>query len=111
MVETLFNHAFRTTITKMDDGTLKYGGYEFMIFDAIASKLRFSYTIGLPTLCCMWGREVDNGKNFTGLLGDMFNGYSDVGWANLFDTPARRKALDVTEAYTIDSGCFMVHTI
>ena len=84
----------------------RWGGFEFMIFDAMAKKLKINYTIGPPKVCCMWGKK--EGDNFTGLMGDLFNGYSDIGWANLFDTPLRREAVDVTASYTIDSGCFMV---
>ena len=91
--------------------TFRYGGFEFMIFDAMAKKLKINYTVGLPKLCCMWGRKMPEGNNFTGLMGDLFNGYSDIGWANLFDTPLRRQAVDVTASYTIDSGCFMVGQI
>ena len=86
----------------------RYVGYEFMIFDAMAKKLKINYTIGLPKLCCMWGKKMPEGNNFTGLMGDLYNGYSDIGWANLFDTPLRREAVDVTASYTIDYGCFMV---
>ena len=25
-----------------------------------------------------------DGKNFSGLVGDLFNEYTDIGWANLF---------------------------
>ena len=77
-----------------------------MIFDAMAKKLKINYTIGAPKIPSMWGKK--DGDNFTGLMGDLFNGYSDIGWANLFDTPLRREAMDVTASYTIDSGCFMV---
>jgi hypothetical protein len=89
----------------------RYGGYEYLIFEAIASKLMFSFTINPPKICCTWGNEVDEGRNFTGLLGDLYNGYSDVGIANLYDTPLHRKALDVTKPYTVDYGCFMVNCV
>ena len=46
--------------------------------------------------------------NFTGLMGDLYNGYTDIGWANLFNTPVRRQAIDLTTPYTIDYACFMV---
>jgi hypothetical protein len=80
-----------------------------MIFDAIASKLKFSYTINLPQVCCMWGDPIQGENNFTGLLGDLYNGFSDIGIANLFDVPEYRKAMDVTNPYTIDYSCFLVN--
>ena len=87
---------------------VRYGGYEYMIFNEIARKLRINYTIGLPKLCCQWGRKMADSENFTGLIGDLYNGYSDIGWANLFNTPVRREAIDLTVPYTIDYACFMV---
>ena len=79
-----------------------------MIFNEIARKLHINYTIGLPKLCCQWGRKMADSENFTGLMGDLYNGYSDIGWANLFNTPVRREAIDLTAPYTIDYVCFMV---
>ena len=79
-----------------------------MIFNEVARKLQIKYTIGLPKLCCQWGRKMADSENFTGLMGDLYNGYSDIGWANLFNTPVRREAIDLTVPYTIDYACFMV---
>ena len=44
----------------------------------------FQYDISLPKACCLWGSQAKDGKNFTGLVGDLFNGFSDIGWANIF---------------------------
>ena len=106
------------TLNVINDGYLfslfvdnRYGGYEYMIFNEIARKLKITYTIGLPKLCCQWGRKMADSENFTGLMGDLYNGYSDIGWANLFNTPVRRAAIDLTTPYTIDYACFMVRQI
>ena len=94
--------------------TLRYGGYEVKMFDEIAKKSNFDYTISDPKTCCKWGKPDGNG-NYTGLLGDMFNKWGDVGWANQWDfdevsTPEEdvRGGADLTYAYLYDKNCFMV---
>ena len=69
---------------------------------------RFDYEISEPKQCCKWGNPVANGTNFTGLVGDLFNGYSDVGWANLFFNSQRTQLIDFTDPYRQDHGGFMV---
>ena len=69
---------------------------------------RFEYEISGPKLCCKWGNPVANGTNFTGLVGDLFNGYSDVGWANLFFNSQRTQLIDFTDPYRQDHAGFMV---
>ena len=36
------------------------------------------------------------------------NGYTDVAFANLFITPARKKYIDYLQPYTTDYACFLV---
>ena len=50
-----------------------------------------------------------DGKNFTGLGGDLFNKFSDIGWANLFFNYERSKFIDYSEPYIVDYGAFMVN--
>ena len=58
----------------------------------------------------MWGDPLDDGKkNFTGLVGDLLNGYSDIGWANLFFNLDQSKIMDYTDAYAVDYLAWMVH--
>ena len=59
-------------------------------------------------MCCKWGYPVDGGMNFTGLVGDLFNGYTDIGWANLFFSLSRSQVIDYSDAYTVDYTGFMV---
>ena len=59
-------------------------------------------------MCCLWGKAEDGGKNFSGLVGDLFNGYTDVAWAQLFFTLERSRFIDYTDAYMFDYGGFMV---
>ena len=54
---------------------------------------------------------MDDGKNFTGLVGDLFNGYSDIGWANLFFSLERSQFIDYTDPYMLDHGGFMVNNM
>ena len=84
------------------------------MFDEIAKKSNFDYTISDPKTCCKWGKP-DGNRNYTGLLGDMFNKWGDVGWANQWDfdevsTPEEdvRGGADLTYAYLYDKNCFMV---
>ena len=81
------------------------------MFDEIAKKSNFDYIISEPKTCCLWGKPDGNG-NYTGLLGDMFNKWTDVGWANNWDisNPEQdaRGGSDMTYAYLFDRTCFMV---
>ena len=95
------------TVNKLNNGTLEYGGYETMVFDNIAAKLNFRYTISPPKTGIMWGAYDDNG-NYTGLLGDLYNDWCDVGWANLWDRESHRATADLTYPHLFDSACFIV---
>ena len=70
-------------------------------------SFRFRYTISQPKLCCKWGNP-ENGKNFTGLVGDLLNKYTDIGWANLFFSLERSQFIDYSDPYRLDYGGFMV---
>jgi hypothetical protein len=76
----------------------------------LARCFSFDYVISPPVICCKWGDPIGDG-NLSGLVGDLFNGYSDVGWANLYNTPDRRDYIDYTDAYKIDHAGFMVRYI
>ena len=68
----------------------------------------FKYDISLPRLCCKWGNPLDGGRNFTGIVGDLLNGHSDIGWANMFFTQERSQIIDYSDPYNYDYGAFMV---
>ena len=68
----------------------------------------FEYDISLPKVCCLWGSQSEDGKNFSGLVGDLFNGYSDIGWANIFFNYERSTFIDLGEPYIFDYAAFMV---
>ena len=69
----------------------------------------FKYDISLPRLCCKWGNPLDGGKNFSGIVGDLLNGYSDIGWANMFYTQERSQIIDYIDPYNYVYGAFMVN--
>ena len=112
--------------TNEDGKDVVVGGYEYQIFDTIADKLKyvvfmyeyiektsgsfsFKYDISLPKICCMWGGPMDDQKkNFSGLVGDLLNGYSDIGWANLFFNLDQAQVMDYTDAYAVDYLAWMV---
>ena len=41
-------------------------------------------------------------------MGQLQMGRSDIGWANVFMIPARKKYVDFTEPYRIDRASFML---
>ena len=75
--------------------------------------MNFKYTISPPKtakgnhLCRCWGAGVGDG-NYTGLLGDLYNEWCDVAWANLYEFPLFRGAGDLTQPYSSDRACFLV---
>ena len=75
----------------------------------MAAKLNFAYRVGPPRTCCKWGRPLkEDPGNYSGLVGDLQNWWSDVGWANLFITAGRAKYIDYTSPYRNDLGCLVV---
>ena len=76
----------------------------------VNDSFSFEYKISQPKVCCLWGKAEDGGKNFSGLVGDLFNGYTDIAWAQLFFTLERSQFIDYTDAYMFDYGGFMVRT-
>ena len=78
-------------------------------FKKTAGSFSFKYDISLPKICCMWGGPMDDQKkNFSGLVGDLLNGYSDIGWANLFFNLDQAQVMDYTDAYAVDYLAWMV---
>ena len=100
MIKSLFDHQLPA---------LRYGGYEMKMFDEIAQKSNFDYTISEPKTCCVWGMPDGNG-NYTGLVGDMFNKWGDVGFTGTWDvrTWGAGDSADMTYAHLYEKICFMV---
>ncbi len=42
-----------------------------------------------------------------GLVGDLQHGIAEIGWANLYITPARGKVIDYSDWYTVEEFCFL----
>jgi hypothetical protein len=38
----------------------------------------------------------------------LYNGFSDIGWANLFATEEQKQMFDMTKPYNLDQGSFLV---
>ena len=76
--------------------------------NSVAGALNFKYVITYPTDGNLWGSEVQPGV-FSGLIGDLQNEKSDVGWALLFITPDRYKYIDYTNPFEVDHLCYMVY--
>ena len=82
------------------------------IFHTIATKLDFNYTISPPKsakgnhLCRCWGESDGNG-NYTGLIGDLYNNWCDVAWANVYDIELHLETADLT-SFSSDRVCFLV---
>ncbi len=99
-----------TTVKELADGTKKYGGIEYKIFAAIADKLNFDFTISGPTFCCLWGGNRVEGSegNLTGIVGDLYGGFSDVAWNQLYYKFDRLALMDFTAANNFAESGFMV---
>ena len=54
-----------------------------------------------------WGTRLADGS-FTGLIGDLTGGRSDVGWASSFSVPSNHHVVDYTWPHTFISICFAV---
>lgn len=76
------------------------------MFDAFAKKLNLDYTITEPKRCCGFG--LAQGENSTGIFGEMYNGFSDVSWGQLYLTDKKLAVMDMTASYDYDQACFMV---
>ncbi len=100
---------FTTKIRNESGAVLGYGGFEYEIFTAVAGHLNFGYTIAEPVMCCFWGLPTDDTyTNFTGLVGDLLNGFSDVGWANIFVGYDYKKYMAFTTALDFHYTRFLV---
>ena len=75
--------------------------------NSIAAVLNFKYVISPPSDGELWGAEVQPGV-FSGLVGELQNEKSDVGWALLFITPDRYKYIEYTNPFEVDHLCYMV---
>ena len=78
--------------------------------NSIATALNFKYSIASPSDGELWGAEVQPGV-FSGLVGELQHGKSDVGWALLFITPDRYKYIEYTNPFEVDHLCYMVSKI
>ena len=80
------------------DGSQSYRGSEVTLFKTLAEHLKFNYTIREPQLY----------PGFKGMIAEMVNGFSDIGWSQLYFDEWRWKRFDLTTNYDMDQACFMV---
>ena len=80
------------------DGTQRYHGSEVTLFKALAEHLNFDYVIREPQLY----------PGFHGMLAEMANGLSDIGWSQLYFNEWRWVYFDLTTSYDEDQACLMV---
>ena len=74
--------------------------------DSLATNLNFNMNIQPPPNGELWG-ENRNGS-FTGLVGELQQDRSDIGWADLFLVPDRMKYIDYTAPYIVEYASFML---
>ena len=104
-----------------DDGSR--GGWEYRVMSALAEKLNFKLDIKPPPNGELWGenkngtftgkrKELENLHTqmslLKGLVGQLQQRRSDIGFANLFVVPDRMKYIDYTDPYMIEYASFML---
>jgi hypothetical protein len=78
------------------------------IFKTVAQHLNFKYEIREPKVCCSFGRIGDVPANYTGLMSEVQNNFSDVCWSQLHFSLSKLKNMDLTASYDNDPVCFVV---
>ena len=76
------------------------------MFKALAKHLNFEYVINKPSRGNGFGTV--EGKNSTGMMGEIILGFSDIGWGQLYSTYS---FFDTTVSYDFDEACFIVSDI
>ena len=93
--------AIKCYLNFFPDGTQSYHGSEVTLFKALAEHLKFDYTISEPQLY----------PGFKGMIAEMVNGLSDIGWSQLYFTEWRWNRFDLTTSYDEDQACLMVSEV
>ena len=88
----------KSNLNCFPDGTQSYHGSEATLFRALAGHLKFDYIIREPQLY----------PGFNGIIAELVNGLSDVGWSQLYFNEWRWKQFDLTTSYDEDQACLMV---
>ncbi|XP_035704331.1 ionotropic receptor 21a-like isoform X2 [Folsomia candida] len=92
--------------TEIAPGNYTYTGQEVRIFQEFATLLNFTYDFIEPPNGTKWGIDL-GGNNWTGLIGETQRN-ADFGFASIFLLDNRERAVDVTNPYDQDQGCFAV---
>ena len=83
-----------------------YSGLEHKIISAIAENLHFKLDISPPPNGEQWG-EFINGT-YNGLVGQIYRGKSDIGWANFWVSHKFLRYIDFTSPFRNANICFML---
>ena len=87
------------------DGTTTYSGREWDMLQFAGEKLNFTVEIVIPLDEAFGAKVIENGKErFTGVVGDIVSGRSDIGAGLITPTPLRREAIDNINIFYIDAA-------
>lgn len=75
---------------------------------AVADSLNFQLDIHPPPNGELWGEFNATTATYSGMVGELQKGVSEVGWLNLFIVPQQMEYIDYTAPYLIDYGGFMM---
>ena len=83
------------------NGSYRYGGYLFALWEIIAHELNLRYTIDSPA-DRSYG-NLDKNGTWSGMIGELANGRADVSLARLYIRPDRAKVVDYLDAVPVDT--------
>ncbi len=115
MVEDLKGRTLRVTgidysphvaIRTNADGSKEWYGFEVHLIEALSQAANFKSSYRPTTDGVLWGEF--NGTSFNGLLGDLQQGYTDVGIANLYVRTDSSQYVDFSDPFNYDAYCFLV---
>ncbi|XP_067682733.1 probable glutamate receptor [Haliotis asinina] len=89
------------------NGTVHYTGMTINLIKQMAKALNFSYILLEPE-DNEWGREING--SWTGVVGDLLSGRTDVIASPLAVTAERAAILDFTVPYFYDTSCIVIKT-
>ncbi|XP_071080675.1 glutamate receptor 2-like [Haliotis cracherodii] len=89
------------------NGTVHYSGVTINLIKQMAKTLNFSYVL-LEPVDNEWGRDVNG--SWTGVIGDLLSGRTDVIASPLAVTEDRAAIMDFTAPYFYDVSCVVIQT-
>ncbi len=89
-----------------EDGTKEWFGFEVQMLEALSQAANFKTSYRSTSDGVLWGEF--NGTSFNGLLGDLQQGHTDIGIANLYVRSDSSLYVDFSEPFNYDAYCFLV---